>query len=212
MRKELVLFVALAGALPASAAPLGLDLSKLNVSGGGVFVPASAASDLTAIPSVPGAPVPSAAQPVRAAGARVSPDTSFTPGRLCTTSDPNFKEFRYAEHVPYCNRNVTQQMKQEVAAHYGVPKSDWPNYEFDHLIPLGIGGNSSIVNLWPQPRGKTDGSDDKDRLEDLLFHQMQDGKIKQADAVSQIWAWFQGNSETDKGMLYLLAAGESHQD
>jgi hypothetical protein len=208
--------VVLAGILPASAAPqakpLALNLPKLDVSGSGVFAPAPAAGDLAAPASVPGAPVPSASQPIKAAGTRVFPDTSFTPGRLCTTSDPNFKEFRYGEHVPYCNRNVSQQMKQEVAAHYGVPKSDWPNYEFDHLIPLGIGGNSSIVNLWPQPRGKTDGSDDKDRLEDLLYHQMSSGSIKQAAAVEQIWAWFQGSSETDKGMLYLLAAGELHQD
>ena len=212
MRKELALFVVLAGALPASAAPLGLDLSKLNVSGGEVFAPAPAAGEMAALPSVPGAPVPSAGQPVQAAGARVSPDTSFTPGRLCTAADSDFKEYRYSEHIPYCNRHVTQQMKQEVAAHYGVPQSDWPKYEFDHLVPLGIGGNSHVENLWPQPRGNPDGSDDKDKLEDLLFHQMQAGSIKQADAVSQIWAWFQGNSETDKGMKDQRVPGEPHQD
>jgi len=69
-----------------------------------------------------------------------------------------------------------------------------------------------VDNLWPQPRGNPDGSDDKDKLEDLLFHQMQAGNMKQADAVNQIWAWFQGDSETDKGMVYKLVAGELHQD
>ena len=82
---------------------------------------------------------------------RVSPDSSYTPGHLCTPTDPNFKEYRYAEHIPYCNRNVTQQMKTEISAHYGVLQSAWNNYEFDHLIPLAIGGDSSIDNLWPQP-------------------------------------------------------------
>lgn len=206
-----VLALAAAGGQAAMPGPASL-LTKLDLSGGGVFAPAPAAGDLAAPASVPGAPAPSASQPVRADGARVFPDTSFTPGRLCATSDPDFKEYRYAEHIPYCNRHVTQQMKQEVAAHYGVPQSDWPKYEFDHLIPLGVGGNSHVENLWPQPRGNPDGSDDKDKLEDLLFHQMQAGSMKQADAVSQIWAWFQGSSETDKGMMYRLAAGELHQD
>ena len=83
---------------------------------------------------------------------RVPPDWAFTPGRLCAENDPDFKEFRYPEHIPYCRRNVTERMKQEVAAHYGIPRGEWPNYEFDHLIPLGIGGDSHIDNLWPQPR------------------------------------------------------------
>jgi hypothetical protein len=67
---------------------------------------------------------------------RVTPDSSYTPGHLCTPTDPNFKEYRYAEHIPYCQRTVTQAMKLEIAAHYGVPKESWPDYEFDHLIPL----------------------------------------------------------------------------
>jgi protein tyrosine/serine phosphatase len=127
---------------------------------------------------------------VRALG-RATPDWSYTPGKLCTASDPDFKEYRYPEHVPYCNRHVTQQMKQEVAAHYGIPQSEWSSYEFDHLIPLGIGGNSRIENLWPEPRGASE-SDGKDQLEQQLFNELRDGKITQAEAVRQIYAWFDG--------------------
>ena len=121
---------------------------------------------------------------------RVTPDSSYTPGHLCDTNDPNFKEYRYAEHIPYCNRNVTPEMKAAAAAHYGVPKSDWSGYEFDHLIPLAIGGDSSIDNVWPQPHGDPDGSNGKDRLEDLLYREMAAGSITQADAVKQIYGWF----------------------
>lgn len=130
---------------------------------------------------------------------RVAPDWSFTPGKLCNTSDPDFKEFRYAEQIPYCRRHVTQQMKQEVAAHYGVAQSQWPNYEFDHLVPLSVGGNSHVENLWPQPHGFPDGSNGKDRLEMKLYLQMKGGGIRQAAALGQIQLWFQGQSEVDGG-------------
>jgi hypothetical protein len=123
-------------------------------------------------------------------GARVAPDSSYTPGHLCSPSDPNFKEYRYAEHIPYCNRNVTAQMKTTIAAHYGVPQADWNGYEFDHLIPLAIGGDSSIDNIWPQPHGDPDGSNGKDKLEDLLYREMAAGTVTQAEAVQQIYGWF----------------------
>lgn len=122
--------------------------------------------------------------------ARAQPDFGYTPGHLCTPTDPNFKEYRYPEHIPYCQRNVTQQMKQTVGDHYGIPQSNWSGYEFDHLIPLAIGGDSSIDNLWPQPHGNPDGSDGKDRLENDLYLQMKAGTVTQADAVKQIYAWF----------------------
>ena len=137
--------------------------------------------------------------PSAGAGQRVTPDWSFTPGKLCTPNDPGFTEYRYAEQIPYCKRNITAQMKQEIAAHYGVPQSDWPNYEFDHLIPLAIGGNSHVDNLWPQPHGNPDGSNGKDRLEMQLYLRMKAGTMKQAEALRQIQLWFQGQSMIDGG-------------
>ena len=138
--------------------------------------------------------------PLMLMAARVTPDSSYTPGHLCSPNDPNFKEYRYAEHIPYCNRNVTQQMKLTIAQHYSVPQSDWNGYEFDHLIPLAIGGDSSIDNLWPQPHGTPDGSDGKDRLENQLYLEMRDGKITQADAVKQIYGWFTASSMAAKAV------------
>ena len=138
--------------------------------------------------------------PLLLMASRVTPDYSYTPGHLCSPSDPNFKEYRYAEHIPYCNRNVTQQMKVTIGQHYGVPQSDWNGYEFDHLIPLAVGGDSSIDNLWPQPHGTPDGSDGKDRLENQLYLQMRDGTITQAEAVKQIYGWFTASSMAAKAV------------
>ncbi len=117
------------------------------------------------------------------------PDWSVTPGALCTPDDPNFKEYRYPEHIAYCNRNVTKQMKLDVAGKYGVPQSDWHSYEFDHLLPLCIGGDSSEDNLWPEPHGATE-SDGKDKLEYQLYKEISSGSITQANAVKQIYSWF----------------------
>lgn len=124
--------------------------------------------------------------------ARTAPDSSFTPGHLCSPGDPNFQEYRYAERIPYCRRKVTKDMKVQIARHYGVPESDWPDYEFDHLIPLAIGGDSSADNIWPQPHepGSPDGSEGKDKLEEQLYLQMKAGTITQADAVRRIYGWF----------------------
>ncbi|NNN05163.1 MAG: hypothetical protein HKL90_04610 [Elusimicrobia bacterium] len=133
--------------------------------------------------------------------ARVEPDLSFTPGHLCSASDPNFDGYRYPEQIAHCRRNVTEQMKATIAAHYGIARSDWGNYEFDHLIPLAIGGDSSIDNLWPQPHGNPDGSQGKDRLEDQLYHEMVAGSVTQAAAVQQIFAWFNPAAAASGGAL-----------
>ena len=114
------------------------------------------------------------------------PDRTKTPGVLCTEDDPDFSEYRYPEHIPYCERNVDQSKKQKVADEYGIPKSDWSKYEFDHLIPLGIGGSSDIRNIWPQPKVE---ALEKDKVEQQVFNGMQSGKMTQAEAVKMIWDW-----------------------
>lgn len=127
---------------------------------------------------------------VIAAAGRARPDSSVTPGGLCSPTDPNFKEYRYPERIAYCQRHVTQAMKRQVAEHYGIAQADWGNYEFDHLIPLAIGGDSSVDNLWPEPNADNEGENGKDRLELRLYYQMKAGTITQAEAVKQIYAWF----------------------
>jgi hypothetical protein len=112
-------------------------------------------------------------------------DASLTPGALCTTDDPNFDGLRYPEQIAHCRRNVSRAEKNRIAAAYEISDS-YSNYEFDHLIPLGIGGNDDESNIWPQPK---DQALEKDKLEDELYREMAAGTITQEDAVAEILAW-----------------------
>jgi hypothetical protein len=114
------------------------------------------------------------------------PDFDFTPGSTCTDADPSFSEYRYPGHVAYCRRSVSASEKDAVARHYGIPKSDYAQYEFDHYIPLAAGGSNDITNLWPQP---LDEAHEKDRVEDEVFAGMRDGVMTQAEAIARIRAW-----------------------
>ncbi|MDE2290756.1 MAG: hypothetical protein KGL53_01630 [Elusimicrobia bacterium] len=182
MRKRAIasLSVALAAAAAFAAPSRAQSLEALSAQSG-LTLPSRAAFQAQSVPAV------------RATiQSRVSPNWTLTPGKLCTTSDPDFKEFRYPEHIAYCQRNVNHDKKLQVAASYGVPESDWPNYEFDHLLPLAIGGSSDAANIWPQPHG-SDNSNGKDVLEYQLYKEMAAGTVTQADAVKEIYAWFGGS-------------------
>lgn len=114
------------------------------------------------------------------------PDPKATPGSLCTEEDRDFHELRYASRVPHCERNVSRAKKARVAEAYGVAESDWPQYEFDHLIPLCAGGSNDESNLWPEP---LDEAKEKDKLENELCRQLRDDEISGDDAVRTIRAW-----------------------
>jgi len=114
------------------------------------------------------------------------PDPEFTPGTLCQDTDKYFDGYRYAEHVAHCKRHVTKAMKLEIAKNYGVDEADFSDYEFDHYLPLGIGGSTDVSNIWPQP---IDEAKVKDKLENQLYEEMKDGDVSQADAVQQIRDW-----------------------
>jgi hypothetical protein len=65
-------------------------------------------------------------------------------------------------------RHVRVSMKRQVAEAYGVARTEWSNYEFDHLVPRELGGADDAANLWPQPWTS---ARQKDRLENQL-HQL----------------------------------------
>jgi len=78
------------------------------------------------------------------------PDPQNTPGSLCTVQDKDFKEFRYEEQIAYCKRNVSRGFKKYIYALYRIPKKCRKQYTIDHLLPLAIGGNNNLQNLWPE--------------------------------------------------------------
>ncbi len=48
-------------------------------------------------------------------------------------------------------RDVSHKEKREVMRSYGLPWEKHKEYEFDHLIPLELGGSNGIKNIWPEP-------------------------------------------------------------
>jgi len=112
----------------------------------------------------------------------LNPDDHLTPGSLCV----NPTNYRYAERVPYCERNVSGQEKSGIintydqTLGYQIDKLRREDFKIDHLIPLCVGGSNERTNLWPQNKEvyvKTD------LIEDLLCQLMGKGRLKQHEAV-----------------------------
>ena len=113
-----------------------------------------------------------------------TPISEITPGSLCDRPD----SFRYAEKIPYCNRDVDRELKDDVFKEYRhegfrLDPKDRSSYKIDHLIPLCAGGSNRENNLWPQHVSiytKTD------PLEHVGCEKLKAGKIKQARLVQLI--------------------------
>jgi hypothetical protein len=59
-------------------------------------------------------------------------------------------------------------------------------FEVDHLIPLELGGDNVIANLWPEAAEPAPGYHEKDRVENYLHRQVCAGAMNLADAQRQI--------------------------
>jgi hypothetical protein len=59
-------------------------------------------------------------------------------------------------------------------------------YEVDHLIPLELGGDNVIANLWPEAAEPVPGFHEKDKVENYLHRQVCLGAMGLADAQRQI--------------------------
>lgn len=78
---------------------------------------------------------------------------------------------------------VTEPEKRASMAAYG-DHGPLHAYEYDHLIPLELGGApNDLRNLWPEP-GAT--PNPKDRLENLLRRRVCDGTLPLATARGEI--------------------------
>jgi hypothetical protein len=120
----------------------------------------------------------------------IQPNPSLTPGAICTANDPNFDGYVYAESIPHCRRNFSDSKKSIVAKAYGVPRSDWSQYEFDHLIPLCAGGSNDLKNVWPEP---IDHAHRKDVVENEVCDGMRAGTMTQQEAIAEVFDWIRNN-------------------
>jgi hypothetical protein len=77
----------------------------------------------------------------------IVPDPTLTPGavrtvdagEICSTGTRGL-------------RHWSRERDDRIMAEYGLPTGPHPDYEIDHLIPLGIGGADNDKNLWAEPR------------------------------------------------------------
>ncbi len=114
-----------------------------------------------------------------------NPDTHLTPGSVCQHPTA----YRYPEHVPYCNRNVSRDTKQQAIRQYNqrlgynILPGERSSFKIDHLIPLCAGGSNELDNLWPQHKSIYDITDP---LEPLICEKMSSGRLRQARAIEMI--------------------------
>jgi hypothetical protein len=133
-----------------------------------------------------------------------SPQPSLTPGALCVT--PN--EYRYPEKIPYCNRDVDGELKDQIVQRYDatfgyqIEKMGRRNFKIDHYIPLCMGGSNDETNLWPQHPSVYVITDP---LEDILCRKMFEGKLKQVDAIRLI-KQAKGNLSQAKSIIESVVA------
>ncbi|HET7337698.1 MAG TPA: hypothetical protein VFJ23_07390 [Candidatus Nitrosotalea sp.] len=79
--------------------------------------------------------------------------------------------------------SITEPQKIASMRLYGIDDSP-SNYEFDHLIPLELGGaTDDMRNLWPEPHSS---SFTKDSIENYLHDQVCSGNMKLEDAQKKI--------------------------
>jgi hypothetical protein len=128
--------------------------------------------------------VNSFAAPVNPAPFPMGPDAHLTPGSTCSTPDA----YRYAEHIPYCNRRVSGRDKDVIFGEYRsigfvIDISRRSDFKIDHLIPLCAGGSNNPDNLWPQHKSIFAQTD---KIESVGCDKLKAGKLKQADLIKMI--------------------------
>lgn len=132
----------------------------------------------------------------------LGPDLRMTPGSLCKSS----KVFRYPEKIPYCNRDVDSNLKQEVITAYvkrfgyKINSANRSSFKIDHYIPLCMGGSNEADNLWPQHANVYSITDE---IEHLSCIKMAEGKLRQMDAVQLIKRVKNKLSEASAVLQYL---------
>lgn len=160
--------------------------------GGGAPLPAAtaptptsaAASTSEAHPPTPSAFTPGPATKhggCQAHGAL--PDPACTPGAVMT-KDLDVICHRATRGRRHVEASVHRQAFTEYG--YGFPQATGA-FEVDHLIPLELGGDNAIENLWAEPANPKPGFHQKDRVENYLHRQVCSGAMT-IDAAQKIIA------------------------
>ena len=103
------------------------------------------------------------------------PDPRCTPGAVFPDAT---KETVCTKGYTKTVRDVSAKLKKQVYAEYSLsyPQASGA-YEADHFIPLELGGNNDIANLFPEAARPTPGFREKDLVENYLNDVVCDGRI-----------------------------------
>jgi hypothetical protein len=114
---------------------------------------------------------------------RVLPDRRLTPGATVAIDISDMCKMGYAASV----RDVGPELRSEVFREYGLFWGHRRDYEIDHLVPLSLGGQNSIQNLWPESRVTHPwNARVKDLLEDVLHREVCAGRVSLEEAQEAI--------------------------
>lgn len=112
------------------------------------------------------------------------PDSGCTPGAIF--EDAVKEEIcvpGYSKKV----RNVSQKTKKKVFEMYGIEyPQPFGSYEVDHLIPLSLGGNNDLANLWPKVADPILGFWEKNIAANYLHKEVCQGQISLNAAQKQM--------------------------
>ena len=129
------------------------------------------AAALVAAPSIHRAILPPAATSAGAAiespsssPTAIIPDPTLTPGAARTTDTSEI-----CAHGTRELRHWSRERDDRIMMEYGLRPGPHPDYEVDHLIPLGIGGSDDDRNLWPEPRRSIEPTWNAERKDELEF-------------------------------------------
>jgi hypothetical protein len=115
------------------------------------------------------------------------PDPTCTPGAI----DPRVTQENVASTICKSgysksvrpSTSVTDRIKREDMAAYGLQSQRLADYELDHLISLELGGApANVANLWPESWNGDGNAHEKDAVENYLHEQVCRGAMKLADA------------------------------
>jgi hypothetical protein len=133
-------------------------------------------------------PPPGSCQ-ARGSGAYSLPDPHCTPGAISpAVTQANIRSticsYGYTDTVRP-PESITEPEKEASLAAYG-DSGPLDDYEYDHLVPLELGGAPNDPrNLWPEPKAAPNA---KDGIEDQLRQKVCDGEITLAQAQRAIAA------------------------
>lgn len=121
------------------------------------------------------APACATAQGARTAPAVVLPDSLATPGeRRPMATRPQLCDSGSTQRY---RGTITAAVRDSVLARYPQPAAPGVCCQWDHLIPIALGGITSARNLWRQPYLPVPGALEKDRLEVWLWEQVCRGRL-----------------------------------